>query len=112
MLSSSETERVVNDIDTILDMIGKKTEPISRKRKRNKSHDWGDENLEPYSLLKRCLKKMKGIAYMSTAVAVGLTGQYHSGHNIRILLYRIEFLLSINRFKPRDPPSNQRQRPL
>jgi hypothetical protein len=112
MLSSNETERVVNDIDAILDMIGKKTEPIPRKRKRNESHDCGDENSEPYSLLKRSLKKMKGIAYMSTAVAVGPTGQYHSGHDIQILLCRIEFLLSINRFEPRNPPSNQRQRPL
>jgi hypothetical protein len=112
ILSSSETERVVNDIDTILDMIGKKTEPIPKKWKRNESHDWDDENLEPYSLLKRSLKKMKGIAYMSTAVTVGPTGQYHSGHDIQILLYKIEFLLSINRFEPKNPPSNQRQRPL
>jgi hypothetical protein len=49
---------------------------------------------------------------MSTAVAVGPTGQYHSGHDIQILLYRNEFLLSINRFELGNPPSNQRQRPL
>jgi hypothetical protein len=97
ILSSNEAERVVDDINNILDMIGKKAEPIPRKRKRNESHDWHDDELESYSLLKQKLRKMKGISYMSTAVAVdpnGPPGRYHFGHDIQTLLYRNACLLS------------------